>query len=211
LAEQADDDDLRLEAHHSAWGRIWFGEFAVAQEHVKRGLALYSPAKHAAHAWTYTGHDPGVCAWAHRSSSLWFLGYSEQAAETAHRAVALAEQITHAPSVAHALNHGILYHQLQRDRATVRAWADRMTTLAAEHRLALSEAIGTVARGWMLATEGQGAGAGVWLVVSTWACAFTSLTTRHWVSKKPDAVQPVARSTNRKAVVPHRLRGFELG
>jgi hypothetical protein len=53
----------------------------------------------------------------HGGLSLWFLGYPEQAAENAHRAVALAEQITHAPSVAHVLNHGSLYHQLRRDRA----------------------------------------------------------------------------------------------
>jgi hypothetical protein len=43
---------LRLEAHHSAWPRIWFGELVVAQAHAHRGLALYSPAKHAAHAFT---------------------------------------------------------------------------------------------------------------------------------------------------------------
>jgi predicted ATPase len=159
LAEQSDDDELRLQAHHAAWPRFWYGEFAAAREHIERGLALYSPAKHAAHALTYTGHDPGVCAWVHWGLSQWFLGYPEQAAEDAHRAVALAEQIAHAPSVAHVLNRGILCHQLRRDRATVRAWADRMATLAAEHRLALSEAIGTVARGWMLATEGQAASA----------------------------------------------------
>jgi hypothetical protein len=118
-------------------------------------LALYDPVKHAAHAWTYTGHDPGGCAWVHSGMSLWFLGYPEQAAENTHRAVALAEQIAHPPSVAHALQHSILCHQLRRDRATVHAWGDRMETLAAEHRLALSGAIGTVARGWLLATDGQ--------------------------------------------------------
>jgi adenylate cyclase len=121
----------------------------------QRGLALYNPAKHAAHALTYAGHDPGVCAWAQRSLSLWFLGYPEQAAANVHRAVALAEQIAHPPSVAHVLNYGILYHQLRRDRATIRAWGDRIAALAVEHGLALYEAIGTVARGWVLADEAQ--------------------------------------------------------
>jgi predicted ATPase len=155
LAEEENDDDLRLQAHHAAWTRLWNGEFATAGEHVDRGLALYSPAKHAAHAFTYAGHDPGVCAWAHRGLNQWFLGYPEQAAANTHRAVVLAEQIAHPPSVAHVLNYGILCHQLRRDPATVRVWGDRMAQLAAEHRLAPFEATGVIARGWLLSTERQ--------------------------------------------------------
>jgi adenylate cyclase len=86
---------------------------------------------------------------------LWFLGYPEQAAANVHRAVALAEQIAHPPSVAHALSYGILCHQLRRDPGTVRVWSDRMVTLAAEHGLALQGAIGAVTRGWLLASQGQ--------------------------------------------------------
>jgi predicted ATPase len=116
LAEQGNDDDLRLQAHHSAWTCTYFGEFAAAGEHIERGLALYSPAKHAAHAFTYTGHDPGVCGWMHGGLNLWFLGYPERAAESVHRAVVLAEQLAHAPSLAHALSGGIRCHQLRHDR-----------------------------------------------------------------------------------------------
>jgi hypothetical protein len=69
LAEQENDDDLRLQAHHAASPRCWSSEFDAAGEHTERGLALYYPAKHGAHALTYTGHDPGVCAW-HRGLNL---------------------------------------------------------------------------------------------------------------------------------------------
>jgi predicted ATPase len=155
LAEQENDDDLRLEAHHSAWPRFWFGEFVAAREHAERGLALYNPAKHAAHVWTYTGHDPGVCGWVQGGLNLWFLGYPEQAAANVQRGLLLAERVAHPPTVAHALNHGLLCHQLRRDRETVRAWGERMATLAIEHRLASFEATGIVARGWVLANQGQ--------------------------------------------------------
>src|SRR5262249_47622252 len=119
LAEQQDDHNLRLQAHHTAWNRFWFGEFATSREHADRGLALYDPARHGSHALTYAGHDPGVCGWLHGGMSLWFLGYPDQAAEYVGHALALADEIAHPPTVAHALSHGILCHQLRRDEATV--------------------------------------------------------------------------------------------
>ena len=128
-----DDDDLRLQALHAAWGRCtWLGEFTAGQEYAERGLALYSPAKHASHALTYGGHDPGVCAWARGGMDLWFLGYPIGPTNTSAGRVALAEEIAHPPTVAHALNYGILCQQLRRDAATVRSWGERLASLAAE-------------------------------------------------------------------------------
>jgi predicted ATPase len=156
LAEQENEDRLRLEAHHSAWGTFtWLGEFATCREHVERGLALYDPVQHAAYALTYVGHDPGVCGWALGSVDLWFLGYPRQAAEYARRAVALAEQMAHPPTVAHALHFGLLCHQLRRDEAVVRAWGERLAHLAVEHGLAHYETTAIVARGWVLANQGR--------------------------------------------------------
>jgi DNA-binding SARP family transcriptional activator/predicted ATPase len=156
LADQEDDDDLRLEAHHSAWGTFtWLGEFATCWEHIKRGLTLYCPAKHAAHAFTYGGHDPGVCGMGLGAVNLWFLGYPDQAADHALRSVLLAEQIAHPASVAHALHFGLLCHQLRRDGATVRVWSERLAKLAAEQGLAHYATIAIVSRGWTLADQGQ--------------------------------------------------------
>jgi class 3 adenylate cyclase/predicted ATPase len=156
MAEQQNDDALQLQAHHTAWGRCtWTGEFAAAREHAERGLFLYSPAKHGTHHLTYVGHDPGVCAWAHGGIDLWFLGYPDRAAENARQSVALAEQIAHPPTVAHALNYGVFLHQLRRDRMMVQAWGDRMASLAAEHHLAVQEATAIITRGWVLAIQGQ--------------------------------------------------------
>jgi predicted ATPase len=156
LADQADDDDLRLEAHHSAWGTLtWLGEFATCWEQIQRGLTLYSPVQHAAHAFTYGGHDPGVCGMALAAVNLWFLGYPEQAAEHARRSLLLAEQIAHPASVAHALHFGLLCHQLRQDGATVRAWSERLARLAAEQGLAHYATTAVVSRGWILANEGQ--------------------------------------------------------
>jgi class 3 adenylate cyclase/predicted ATPase len=156
LAEQQNDDELRLEAHHSAWASItWVGEFAASREHAQRGLILYDTARHSGHALIFGGHDPGVCAWAQSGLDLWFLGYPDQAAEHLRNSLLLAEQIAHPPSVAHALNYGVLYYQWRRDEAMVSTWGDRLAKLAAEQSLALHEATAAFARGWLLAKRGQ--------------------------------------------------------
>jgi class 3 adenylate cyclase/predicted ATPase len=156
IAEEQNDDELRLQAHHSASTiHTWLGEFTASREHTEKGLALYSPARHGAHALIYGGHDPGVCAWAVTGLDLWLLGYPDQAAEHVRQSVLLAEQIAHRPSVAHALNYGILCHQWRRDGAAVRQWGDRLAELAAEESLALHEATAVFARGWLLAHQGR--------------------------------------------------------
>jgi predicted ATPase len=156
VADQADDADLRLQAHHSAWGtHTWSGEFTLCRNHTELGLALYSRAKHGTHALVYGGHDPGVCGWAQNGLALWFLGYPDRARDPVRRSVLLAEEIAHPPSVAHALNYGILYHQLRRDEAGVHMWGDRLARLAAEQRLAQHEATAGFARGWVLMNQGQ--------------------------------------------------------
>jgi predicted ATPase len=116
LTEQQNDNDLRIQAHHSAWTSFtWSGEFVTARDHAALGISLYNPAKHGTHALTYVGHDPGVCAWIHGGLALWFLGYPDRALENARRAMKLAEQIAHPPTMAHALSHGVILHQLRRD------------------------------------------------------------------------------------------------
>jgi predicted ATPase len=156
LAEQQDDDELRLQAHHSVWGNItWHGEFTVSREHIEQGIAMYSPAKHGSHALIYGGHDPGVCGWVHGGVNLWFLGYPDQAAEHVCRSVLLAEEIAHPPSLGHALHFGLLCHQLRGDEATVRAWGERLAELAAEHGLGLYKATAIAAGGWVRANQGQ--------------------------------------------------------
>jgi predicted ATPase len=89
---------------------------------------------------------------------LWFLGYPDRAAEHVGRAVRLAEEIAHPPSVAHALIYGILCHQLRRDEAMVRAWGKRMAQLADQARLHLPKSLATAARGWVLANQGNAKG-----------------------------------------------------
>ena len=57
------DDELHLQAHHSAWATSMFaGDPAAAREHSETGRQLYDPERHRSHRLLYGGHDPGVCA-----------------------------------------------------------------------------------------------------------------------------------------------------
>jgi hypothetical protein len=58
------NDELRLQAHHSAWATcLFFGEPMAAREHSEAGRGLYDPELHRLHHQRYGGHDPGMCAW----------------------------------------------------------------------------------------------------------------------------------------------------
>src|ERR1700719_1282179 len=103
VAKDLNDDGLLLQAHHSAWATlIWRGELGPCRDHVRRGLALYDRKRHGDHALLYGGHDPGVCGKGQGGMLLWLLGHPDQAAQSAQEGMALARDLEHLPSLAHA-------------------------------------------------------------------------------------------------------------
>ena len=70
LAEQVGDRDFLIEAHHLGWSTLCFaGEFRAAQRHAEEGISLERERDHHL-TYTYSGHDPGMCARAFGSLSL---------------------------------------------------------------------------------------------------------------------------------------------
>ena len=69
------DDELRLQAHHSAWTTCMFaGDPAAALEHSEAGRGLYDMNRHRHHRQLYGGHDPGACAHYVGAQAQWILG-----------------------------------------------------------------------------------------------------------------------------------------
>jgi hypothetical protein len=98
------DEDLLLEAHHSAWATCLFaGEPLVAQEHSAAGRRLYDPERHRSHRLLYGGHDPGVCAGKVAAQAHWLLGCPDKALALDSEALALADRIAHPFSILDAL------------------------------------------------------------------------------------------------------------
>ena len=91
---------LLLQAHHARWATsFWLGEFGAAEHHIACGMSLYDRDQHRSLAFLYGGHDAGVCCRQFSVWTQWTLGRPTKAAAERQAAIALAEQLTHPPSL----------------------------------------------------------------------------------------------------------------
>jgi class 3 adenylate cyclase len=106
-----DDNELRLQAHHSAWATYLFaGEPTVSRAHSEAGRLLYDPERHRLHHQLYGGHDPGMCARYFGAQVYWVLGYPDQGLALGREALALTQRISHPFSFALALQYNSMVH-----------------------------------------------------------------------------------------------------
>ena len=130
-------------------------EFVSALEHLQQGLALYDPEQHnpfAAQAAT----DPRVSGVAFATSTLWYLGYPDQALEMSQEALSSAEELSHAFSLAWALNTTAISHKFRREGALAQKQAEAEIAISTERGFPQWIGMGTIHRGWALAEQGQG-------------------------------------------------------
>lgn len=148
-AQSINDPELRLQAHHAAWvTTLWLGKPADSHDHVHKGLALYDREKHGRQAVLYGGHDPAACGCGHDAIALWFMGYPDQALVSARRGIAYANDLGHAPSVAHALWLAGFVHMMRRDARLALETSERLETLVREHDSVVYRVAARVLRGW---------------------------------------------------------------
>ena len=157
LAGREGKPDFWLQAHHARMDYLTFlGDLQAALRHADEGMAIYSPEEHRSLAQDYGGHDPGVCAMAHTSPQpLWLAGYPEQALRKSQQSLALASELSHGPSVAHALFHAVWLDQFRRDHRSARDRAAALVSRASDQGQMLYVAIGTIFSGWAFAAGGE--------------------------------------------------------
>jgi class 3 adenylate cyclase/predicted ATPase len=125
VAERLSDPDLMLEAYHSRWANSHvLGLNSITLDDTQRGIALYDPERHHAHAYDYGGHDTGVCAYAHSAMTLWVAGFPEQAVRMSIAALELGQRLGHPPSLAHAAWWSATLRQLLRELDPCRELAE---------------------------------------------------------------------------------------
>ncbi len=154
LAESLGDPALQVEAHQAlAYPASHSGEHVAANEHAKRGLALYDSQHFYGNSLLLT-QDPGVDCHNQAARSLWVLGYPDQAEATTRAAIALAEGLAQPTSRGWAyLAAGIMY-QLRREPTRSLEYWEATIRVSQEHSLSQFLAWGKAWRGWARAKLG---------------------------------------------------------
>jgi predicted ATPase len=157
LGERARDPALLLQAHHALVPTyVVAGDWTSARTHLDQSIALYDPKLHRALAFLYGGHDPCVCCLGFAAWCLWMLGYPDQALQRSREALALARELSHPISLAHARYQVGFLHQFRGDVPGTQSQYEPLEAIAAEQGLATYLPAGSVLRGWALVERGHG-------------------------------------------------------
>ena len=156
LAEEVGNHDFLIEAHHLGWSALCFaGEFRAAQRHAEEGISQYERERDHHLTYTYSGHDPGMCARAFGSLSLGQLGYPERALASCREGLALAEVLAHPFTIGIALWAAGILHQLRREPDAMRQIGERMIHYGREKGLRMIVPFGKVFRGDAMTQHGD--------------------------------------------------------
>jgi predicted ATPase len=134
---------------------FYLGEFALAQECLEKGVALYDPQKHCTLAYHY-GIDPGVVSLTYMAWLLCLQGTSDQALQRSHEALSLARALSQPFSLAWATNWAAALRQFRREIPVVGEQANAAVTISTEHGFSLLLARAMLLQGWALAAQGDG-------------------------------------------------------
>jgi predicted ATPase len=156
LAQRTNDPTIAVTAHYTlgaTW--MWLGALPTARQHLKEGIALYTPDQRHARVFRI-GQDPGVACCALTAQTLWLLGYPDQALVCLHQALVLAHELSHPYSLAFTQVWAAIVFHLRRDILGVHEQAEATVALSTEQGFTLWAAWGTSFRGLVLAIQGQG-------------------------------------------------------
>jgi predicted ATPase len=156
MAQEEQSPAFHLEACKSlGQSGFYLGEFVAAATQLEDAVRLYNPEQHRTHALLY-GSDPAVGAMVYAAWTLWCLGYPDQSLAKTQEALALARRMAHHYTLAVALCHCALLHQLRRDVQLTEELSEALIALSTEQGLAYWPAVAMAMRGWVLAERGRG-------------------------------------------------------
>lgn len=154
--EQKENIGYLLQAYHAAWTtELFVGNISSCQAYVQRGNSIYDITKHRSHAFTYGGHDPGVCAKTTASEALCLLGLPDQGVQNAVEGLALAESLLHPFTLAMARYFMAQVHQYRRDAEAALPHALATIEMCEVHGFESFRAQATVQLGWATAKLGD--------------------------------------------------------
>jgi class 3 adenylate cyclase/tetratricopeptide (TPR) repeat protein len=158
IAEDEDDDELRLQAHHALWTTlIQVPIYPRALQHLDEGARLYRPEWHERHSAEFGGHDPGSCAQRALALALWTTGHPDQAVAAGEEAVDLAQD--HAFSAITARIALAFVHRERGDLDATEREAEALIALAREKDLPANIDWASVLVSWAQGRRGDPAAA----------------------------------------------------
>jgi DNA-binding SARP family transcriptional activator/tetratricopeptide (TPR) repeat protein len=150
------DDSMRLQALHARWmNSLFAGQIDDAIAAADEARAIYRPEAHHPLSFRYGNHDPGVCALALQALAFAFRGESVRAVTQMHEAIALAEVLGHAATVAQPLTQLPWALQINGDAEAALRESER--ALAHEDEVVHPQFFGIAhaMRGWALSRIGR--------------------------------------------------------
>jgi hypothetical protein len=156
ISEELGDDDLKFEALHHHWGYAYFtGQTANMLAHAAEGVPRYDPARHHRFAYTFAGHDAGVCAHCIRAMGLSVAGDPAKIKPELEAALALSGRLQHPMSALFVQGMMCCTLYVTHNFDSCQASANEMLRLATKYDLPLYGAIGSFWLGATQATRGE--------------------------------------------------------
>lgn len=131
------------------------GDLTTARRHLEGAADLYRPDEHQVVALAAGQQNPGVSAYRYGASTLWSLGYPDQAAQRARRALELAQEVAHPPSIAASLVLLARLHQFLGASTPTLEYAEATVVLAREQGFAQRLAAAQILAGWAHVAHGR--------------------------------------------------------
>jgi predicted ATPase len=156
FADTSRSDALKLQAHHAAWPTLMVtGSLEQARSHIADGLALYRREAHGSQAFQYGSHDPGVCAYFCDAVIGTVIGFPDQSVGQMQRALTLAHELDHGPTLVAVLAFAAELHQLRREPQKVEQYVSLLLPRLEKHGSAVGLANAIMLRGWAQVMQGD--------------------------------------------------------
>ncbi|HKA17933.1 MAG TPA: AAA family ATPase [Blastocatellia bacterium] len=154
-ATDLNDTALKVEAHRALGSALLnAAEYTPALEQFERAVALYEPF-HQDSYFLIHGNDAKVMSLSFEALLLWCLGYPDRSLVRLREALSFANEIAHTQTIVVALYVGARIHQLRREPAPAKRFAEEGTALANEHGMSTWATLCSIYSGWATAEEGD--------------------------------------------------------
>jgi len=156
LAEQSGDPGLRILAYHLTGDlHLWLGEFAQSRDFLQRGIDLYRAARDRSLPERFGAYDLLVGCRMFLAHDLWYLGFPDQARQSAEEAIRWARELKHAYSIAACSGHCAWVHILRGEPRAAQEYAQECLEVSTDHSFPFHLAHAKAFRGWALSEQGE--------------------------------------------------------